>query len=279
MEKNFEQKNIQQIAELTQKEEEKIEKNIKYLLENLAIIISISTVFILLMLYSFNKGFYRAYNIPANCIKVNLVDFLPATFQLCTIYIYFLLYLIQLKKDRILKINKFNISRIAYGFIIISNIFVNSNINYLIGAKLTFCISISIPIIIELTWMLIKNKDNLNQKKILLTEFIEVKMLYLINNKYALGIIIIIILLAYNWGTLNALAKTEYQIFTWNNTTYAVIIDQDKNVIAQKSKINNKKLTIDTTSFTYLPKENITFKMIKYNDILLFKDNNRHTTI
>ena len=83
---------IQEALDKTKFEEEKIKENSKYLIENLAIIFSISTVFIFLVLYSFNKGYYRAYNIAESCITVDLTDFLPVALQLCGVYIYSVLF-------------------------------------------------------------------------------------------------------------------------------------------------------------------------------------------
>ena len=112
MEKITKQDLVQEVLEKTRLEEDKIIKNSKYFIENLAVIFSVTTVFIILTLYSYNRGYYRGYAIAESCITVDLKDFLPAALQLCGVYLYIVFYLVQLKKEQILKHRRFNLLRI-----------------------------------------------------------------------------------------------------------------------------------------------------------------------
>lgn len=263
---------IQEALDKTKFEEEKIKENSKYLIENLAIIFSISTVFIFLVLYSFNKGYYRAYNIAESCITVDLTDFLPVALQLCGVYIYIVFYLVQLKKDKILKRKRLNFLRVLYGELVVNYVLTNAQVGTLIGAVPVLLVSIAIPMLIELFWWLLKmpRKNKMYskvEKQLVLEGMIEDRMLYLINNKYALGIMVIIITFASMWGNICAKAKKEYQIFEKEGTSYAVIIDQGESIIAEKIHKENDMLFIDATCYMYVAKEDKIFYVEQYSNV------------
>ena len=267
---------VQEVLEKTRAEEDNIIKKSKYLIENLAVIFSVTTVFIILALYSYNRGYYKTYSIAESCITVDLKDFLPAALQLCGVYLYIVFYLVQLKKEQILKQCRFNLLRILYGEFIIHYILQNAHIDQLIGAVPVFIISIVFPLLIEILWWVSKKdkKDrvyNGKEKQIVLEGMIEDRLLYLLHNKYALGIMVTIVLWASFWGNICAKSKNEYQIFEKDGVSYAVIIDREEYAIVEKVNEEKNSLFIDASSYMYVNKENYIFCVTKYTNVEIEK--------
>lgn len=267
---------VREVLEKTKSEEKKMKKKSQYIIENLAIIFSVSTVFIFLVMYAFNRGYYRTFGISDSCITVELTDFLPVALQLCGIYIYVVFYLVQLKKDKILKVKHPNLLRILYGELIINYILVNAQVTHLIGTVPTLMISLALPILIEILWWKRKQpqKDRIyseTEKALVMEGLIEDRILYLINNKYVLGIMTTIILWASIWGTIYAKGKNKYQVFEYEGIAYAVIIDQGEYVIAEKIKKEDDKLFIDSTCYIYFNKENKLFSVEQYEYVEIEK--------
>ena len=276
MEEITKQDLVQEVLEKTKPEEDKIIKNSKYFIENLAVIFSVTTVFIILTLYSYNRGYYRSYAIAESCITVDLKDFLPAAFRLCGIYLYIVFYLVQLKKDKILKQSRFNLLRILYGQFIIYYILQNAHIDQLTGKLPVFIISIVFPLLIEILWWFIKKakKDrvyNSEEKQIVIEGMIENRLLYLLHNKYALGVMVTIVLWASLWGNMCAKSKNEYQIFEKEGVSYAVIIDREEYAIVEKVNEEENSLFIDASSYMYVNKENYVFYVKEYTNVEIEK--------
>lgn len=274
MEKIPREKLVEEMFEKTIYEEYKMDKHMEHIVENLAIILSLATIFILLVLYSFKNGYYQVYNISTNCITVDLVDFLPAALQFCGIFIYLVFYMVQIKKDNIMKINRPNFLRILYGELIIYGILIYNNIDHLVGSIITIIISFAIPIVIEVFWWLMKkprkNKEyNVSVKNIVLTGMVEDKIEHLIMNKYLVGVVVIIISLASPWGSFCAKAENKYQIFPLDTIEYAVIVDRKDAVIAERIFEENGILNVDTSSYIYLPKDNIVFSEKEFEKVVI----------
>ena len=232
MGKNSDKNLAQEMSEKTKSEEDMMERRIKQFIKKLPIFISLVTVLLLLVLYSFNYGYYKMYNISARCITVDIRDFLPVALQFCVIYIFLIFYFVQIKTDKIMQTRHPNFLRVFYGAFVLDYILrVNGNIENLMGVKATIAISIIIPAIMEVIWYLMKKPKKTDDKeyteaerKILLTGMIENRILYLINGKYLMGIIVVLVLFASIWGRVCAKTENEYQIFRKGDTSYAVII-------------------------------------------------------
>lgn len=261
---------IGEVLEKTKCEENKIEKTSKHFWNNSATIISLITILLFLMVYAYDCGFYKVYNIDLECIEVEITDFLPAAMKLCGICIYIVLYLVQISKDKIIKKQSINLLRVLYGVCILNYIAVGANIDNLIGGVTLLIIVVLISLLFEILWW--KNskqkadrKYNSDEKQVIIEGMIEDRIFYLIYNRYMLGIAVSLVLFASLWGGLSAKAKNAYQIFEFEEVKYAVIIDRKDYVIAEKVIEEEDKLVIDSTSYAFFSKENKNFCIEEYS--------------
>ena len=142
------------------------------------------------------------------------------------------------------------------------------------GSIITVIISFAIPIVIEVFWWLMKkprkNKEyDVGVKNVVLTGMVEDKIGYVLMNKYLVSVVVIIIMLASPWGSFCAKAENEYQIFSLDTIEYAVIVDRRDDVIAERISEDNGILNVDTSSYIYLPKDNIIFSKKKFEKVVI----------
>lgn len=261
---------IGDVLEKTKCEEDKIEKRSEHFWNNSATIISLITILLFLIVYAYNCGFYKAYNIDLDCIEVEITDFLPAAMKLCGICIYIVFYLVQISKDKIIKKQSINLLRVLYGVCILNYIAMGANIDNLIGGVALMIIVFLISLLFEIFWckkskQKVDRKYNSEEKQSIIEGMIEDRIFYLLYNRYMLGIAVSIVLFASLWGGLSAKAKNEYQIFESEEVKYAVIIDRKDYVIAEKVIEEEDKLFIDGTSYAFFSKDNKIFHIEKYS--------------
>lgn len=261
---------IGEVLEKTKYEENKIEKTSKYFWNNSATIISLITILLFLIVYAYDCGFYKAYNIDLDCIEVEITDFLPVAMKLCGMCIYIVFYLVQISKDKIIKKQSINLLRIIYGAYILNYIALGANVDNLIGGVTLLIMVFLISLLVEILWW--KNskrkadrKYNSEEKQSIIEGMIEDRIFYLIYNRYMLGIAVSIVLFASLWGGLSAKAKNEYQIFESEEVKYAVIIDRKDYIIAEKVTEEEDRLFINGASYTFFSKENKAFRIKEYS--------------
>lgn len=139
------------------------EKNTKKAFENIAAIISILAIFLSIVLYAYNSGYCKVFNLPAHCVPIDLKRYLPFAINMIGLLLYILYYFAQYKTDKVLEKNRINFMRIFYGVIIVLT-FINYNlISNVIGTTWTFIISFTLPFIIELLLYFFKRPKKINQ--------------------------------------------------------------------------------------------------------------------
>ena len=110
---------IHEAIEKVQPTKAKANEQRKKLLEHTGAIISISIVVLTLALYAYNKGYCSVYNLPPECMPLNVTSYLPLAARLCSTMIYLLWYISSLKTSKLLNKNRFSFIRILYGEFII----------------------------------------------------------------------------------------------------------------------------------------------------------------
>ena len=111
-----------------------------------------------------------------------------------------------------------------------------------------------------------ENKEISEQEKEnKIEDYIWNRLFYVYMFRYGVAVIIILTSLAFLLGTTNAKVKSEYQICVYDSQTYAVIVDYDDRVLAEKAYINDNSITISTGTYRYLPKDSmeLSFKSFK----------------
>lgn len=261
-------------AEKTKGIRENERRSAKKTFENIAAIISILAIFLSIVLYAYNYGYCKVFNLPVHCVPIDLKRYLPFAINIVSMLLYILYYATHYKTDKVLEKNRINIMRIFYGFAIVLY-FINYNlINNVIGTIWTFIISLTLPLIIELMLYRLKqprkNKPvNENEHKTLLEDSVYDMLLYNSYIKPGTFILILTVTLASPFGQLKAKAADQYQTFSCNNTLYAVVVDYDEKVLAQEAIETEKTLTIKTDYYLYIPKDTVTFSYNKYDDVII----------
>ena len=100
-----------------------VEDRKKKLFENAAVIISFSVIALSIILYAFNTGYCKVFNLPTEVMSLDMTRLLPLAFQILSIATFILFYISSLKADRALKRNRFNFVRIIWGALIVSHFF------------------------------------------------------------------------------------------------------------------------------------------------------------
>lgn len=218
------------VAEAFEKTREIRESNqnkVKRLIEHSAAAISITVVLLTVILYAFNKGYYRVYNIPIEIIPLDLKSYLPLAVQLCGIMIYILYYIITLIKDKLISQKHGRLIRMLYGWVILSYIFTQNNLQNAIGNVAYLVLPALIPAIIEILINLINRprKDNVVDKtvrRIVLEDSTRDILLYELFVKYGLFVPVLAVLIASLLGKIKATANLSYQTFVVDEELYAV---------------------------------------------------------
>lgn len=250
------------------------QKNTKKAFENIAAIISILAIFLSIVLYAYNSGYCKVFNLPAHCVPIDLKRYLPFAINMIGLLLYVLYYITLYKADKVLEKNRINIMRIFYGVLIVLT-FINYNlICNVIGTIWTFIISFTLPFIIELLLYFLKRpkKNKLvskEERKPLLEGSIYDVLFYNSYIKSGTFILILAVMLASPFGQLKAKAANQYQTFSYNDTLYAVIVDYDDKVLVQEIIETEKTLTIKTDYYLYIPKDTVTFSYNKYDDVII----------
>lgn len=86
---------------------------------------------------------------------------------------------------------------------------------------------------------------------------------------YGLCVLALVVVLAPTFGEINARALRKYQSFIYEKEQYVVIIDYSDRMLAQRARIDQNMLYIDTSEYCYFSKENIHFVYNTYDDVII----------
>ena len=259
---------------------EKKEKRKKYFFENLASLISIFVIALSIVLYSYNSGFCKVYNLPESCMPLDLRSYIPVAISLLCLMLVFSFYLSYIKTDIALKRKQFNLIRILYGLIIIGYLIRINNINQLLSAKIIILISLLSSLLIELCvylFLLCYTVPRQNRPisrfeyKQRLENFVHDRFIYSYLVKYGVFIMIFATLIAPVFGKLSANTKHLYQITEKDSFQYAVIVEYSDRVLVQPATIEAGALHINTNRYEYLPKDNLNLQYTEFETVIIEK--------
>ena len=257
--------------------EEKSNKRRKALRENAATVISTLAISLTVILYAYNKGYARVFNIPASCIPLDLKRLVPVAIIVCGVLAYVFTYVALLRTDIALKNKRINLLRMFYGFIIVRYFLSASNIENYLGSVWSYIVPVLLSIVIELLVIYIRRPKRI---KTISKEEYSVKVenqLYngfLYSNFFKTGLwfLVVAVILAPTFGEISTRANTDYQTCVYKDELYAVIVDYEDRVLAQKATVENQKLSICTSEYTFIPKEGTAFINTKFNSVELVSE-------
>ena len=258
-----------------------IEVRKKKLIENATVIISVSLVMLSIVLYAYNTGYCRVFNLPVDVMTVDIKQFLPLAIQVLGTTAYVLFYISSFKTDQALKKNRINFVRTLWGFLIVAYLFSTNNVPSIIGNWLSLLIECLIPLSVELlVYFRNKPKRNKNVSKsdhqILLEDTIQEFLLMTYYIRTGIFLIILPFVFAPLIGGFSAKAEREYQTCVVQNKTYAVIVDYSDKVLAQKAFEKGDSLQIDTSSYIYFDKTDVIFQYSEYESVSIGIDKEIH---
>jgi len=253
----------------------------KYFFENTASLVTVFIIALTIVLYSYNTGFCSIYNIPVECMPLDLKSYIPVAIRLISLLLICSFYLSYIKTEKVLKKPRFNLIRVLYGFWILYVLIRINNINHLLGVKASILISIGMSFFLEFIvflglWTSIAPKINspisLSEYNHRLESFVHDRFIYSYLVKYGVFILIIATLIAPLLGKISAKTKHYYQIIEINNMHYSVIVEYSDRVLVQPATIAEGILHIETSKYEYLPKDNLCLQYNYYDQVVI--DNN-----
>lgn len=257
--------------------EEKYSNRLTTLIKNAALVISLLTIFSMVILYAYNMGVLSVYNIPNNYISINLQNYIPILIKFCGSYYAFALYYIQLKSDKLLNKSNFNFLKLFYGVIISLSII--SWLGFKKWGALVAALSISILIEIVHFFAFKKKKVQKSQEEQLderlykqkVENYIHDLLSFLLYNKTGIAFIAIIVLFAPTVGTMRASNKCDYELLDLSGEKYVVIVDYIDSAVMQKATVvekeGQKELTIDISSYKIVLKENVNIEYLTFKNV------------
>ena len=260
----------QQASKLYATQEKELQKKKKSILENAAVLITAISLGLLFVLYMYNTGVAQVYNIPVNCLSLDLKQYFSVAslfvpWTVCIIW-YFSLF----KSDKVLGIKRINYKRIILGFIILSGFLFRSHLYNYLGAIICLILPIIICIIIEfIRKVTFKPSNELIDKKDYdkrVRSFVE-DFIFAGYYKTWVCIIIICAILSPLVGGISSKTKLDYQTFNFDSIDYVIITEESDRVLAQRVLIENDVLLINTEYYKYFEKNNLEISYDKYNSV------------
>ena len=251
------------------------------LLSHAGTIISVFIVVASIILFNYNLGYSRTYNLPVDIMSISMTNLLPLAAQICGGGILIITYIRHLLSDRLLGKNRYSIMRLFYGFLFFLCLITANQFQEVLGIILTIILPLVVSAFIELiVYMYGRNRKGTKKDDVvidksshdfLVEEYVFSSVFPGYRNSIIAAVIIAVIIFASSFGSLSANAKREYSVFEFEKEPYAVIIDYNDKVLAQKVLISGTTIEIDTNTYCYYPKENIEFALVKFDDIKIHK--------
>lgn len=246
-----------------------VENRKKKLFENAAVIISFSVIALSIILYAFNTGYCKVFNLPTEVMSLDMTRLQPLAFQILSIATFILLYISSLKADRALKRNRFNLVRIIWGVFIVSHFFSVNNVPSVIGKWWNLLLIYLIPIVVEVMIYWAKKPKKATkvteaEHQIVLEDTVQDSIFATYYIKCGIFAIVLPFIIAPMLGEFSSNAEREYQTCVVDNATYAVVVDYEDKVLVQQAKEQGEVLQIDTSSFTYFDKKDIVLRYKEY---------------
>ena len=271
---------VQDVKQETDAHVREHENKVKSVFLHAAGIISIAAIAGAILQYLYNTGYYAVYHISKECIVINLQKYLKFSTILFLVIQLVPNYLIMNKNYIVLNKTGIDVKRYIIGLTIILAGVLGLNLFSVIPLWVIGVTVLLLSISLELVHIRWKNIDSKLNKRI--TRWQEKKTRErLVEDRiwfsYApswIGLIALLLVFAPSYGELQAKAKKEYQLFTVNDESYAVVVDLNDKVIAEKASVDSNILSIDTERYLYVKKDAIAFTNASFEDVILSSHKN-----
>lgn len=249
-----------------------VEGQKKKFIENAAEIISFSAIALSIILYAFNTGYCKVFNLPADVMSLDMTRLLPLAAQILSIASFILLYVSSLKADRALNRNRFNLVRIIWGFFIVSYFFSVNNVHAVIGSWMNLLLICLLPLLAEILIYWAKKPQKVKkiaeaEHQAILEDTVQDSIFATYYIRYGIFLIVLPLVFAPNLGEFSARAEREYQTCVVQDITYAVVGDYEDKVLVQRAIDQDGSLQIDTSNYAYFDKKDIVLRYVKYDSV------------
>lgn len=246
----------------------------KMFFNNFAVITSLSVIFLSILLFEYNTGYCEVFNLPAECMAIDMKMLIPFAAQIGTAVVCFLFYLSSIRANNALGRYRFSITRILWAELCLIYFLNKNQLKNFFGSWGCLLLSFAVPFLLELMFYL-RNKPGRNsviaEKD--REEVLENTLTEAIFHNYYIkrGIVFFVLPLVFasSIGSLTARSNHYYRTFSYDDMQYAVIAEYADEVIAQPVKIDGKTLTIDTSEYRYISKVSLVFSYRKYENVTI----------
>ena len=246
----------------------------KKFFENLAVITSLAVIYLSILLFEYNTGYCKAFNLPSECMAIDMKMLIPFAAQIGMNIVGILFYLSSLKTDKALGKYHFSITRLCWGEIVLITFVSKNQLINVIGYWGSLLITYSIPLLLELMFYL---RQKPRKNKVVAEkdhdDVLELTLRDAIFHDYYIkrGLVFLVLPLAFasSIGKLAACSNHYYRTIVFEDTQYAVIIEYSDEVLVQSAEIENDTLTIDTNEYRYLSKDGLVFSYKEYDDVII----------
>ncbi|MBP5262070.1 MAG: hypothetical protein J6Z43_08095 [Clostridiales bacterium] len=236
--------------------------------KNAAIILTLLSIYLMALLYAYDRGLYAVYKIPVNYTNVDIRRFLPLLVSSVGVSVYIGYYIGSLKFDRMHKNNPFKFLRVLWGSAILMTILSQ----YIKNVVLCIVLSVVIPTIIEVVFYLSKNikikEEELTPAtyKMKVEDYVADRLLFFYMRP-VVAVMIILIIVAPFCGQFIARHKTIYETLKINNRDYVIVSTVGDNAYIEAVEVKDECAIIHTDEYMRISINDHTFKIIEYKKV------------
>ena len=238
--------------------------------KNAAIILTLLSIYLMALLYAYDRGFYSAYRIPVNYTNVDIRRFLPLLVSGVGVSVYIGYYVGSLKFDRMYKKNSYKFYRVLWGSTIIMTILCR----YIKNVILCIVLSVVIPTAIEVIFYL-TNKLKIKEEKLppitykmKVEDYVAERLLFFYL-KPVLLVMIIPIIVAPFCGEYIARHKTNYETLKINNRDYVIISTVGDSAYIEAVEVKDECAIIHTDEYMRISINDHMCRIVEYKMVVI----------
>lgn len=236
--------------------------------KNAAIILTLLSIYLMALLYAYDRGFYAVYKIPVNYTNVDIRRFLPLLVSGLGVSVYVGYYVGSIKFDRMYKMNTYKFFRVLWG----SSILMTILSQYIKNVVLCIVLSVGIPTIIEVFFYLSK-KIHIKEEeltpatyKMKVEDYVADRLLFFYMKPVVAGMIILIIAAPF-CGQYIAMHKTKYETLKINNRDYVIVATVGDNAYIEAVEVKDECAIIHTDEYMRITINDHTIKIADYKNV------------
>lgn len=241
----------QEAAELTKPLIKDFENRRSFILQYAAVIISLVSVYLMAVIYAYDRGYFAVYRIPVNYSEVDLRRLLPLFVKSIASITYIGYYIGSLEYERIYQKKSLKFYRILWG----STVLMTVVVQYIHNVFICIGVSLVIPIVFELFVFVIKSISIREEKlppaayKIRVEDFVFNQILSAYSKKPIIFLLVIVIIVAPFWGELTARQKLEYESISIGEQDYVIVSKVGDNAYIEPYDADDGNAVIHTDKY------------------------------